>query len=135
MFIINTPFIFKTIWAFVNPMLEDRTRKKIHVLGAVSQGVTQVWVGRGRTAVLVSGVTAVPFICMLLVAALKSLTFGRMRLSRPLYPSESFSFSQDYLKTIKEVIPEENIPEMFGGKSKAENFKVKPGIADFFGSS
>ncbi|KAG1681322.1 hypothetical protein FOA52_007368 [Chlamydomonas sp. UWO 241] len=33
MFIINTPFIFKTIWAFVNPMLEERTRKKIHVLG------------------------------------------------------------------------------------------------------
>ncbi len=35
MFIINTPFIFKTIWAFVNPMLEDRTRRKIIVLGTV----------------------------------------------------------------------------------------------------
>lgn len=33
MFIINTPFIFKTIWAMVNPMLEERTRKKIQVLG------------------------------------------------------------------------------------------------------
>ena len=28
-------FIFKTIWSFINPMLEERTRKKIHVLGAV----------------------------------------------------------------------------------------------------
>ena len=34
MFIINTPFIFKTIWAFISPMLEERTRKKIHVLGS-----------------------------------------------------------------------------------------------------
>mmetsp|Transcript_14390 Transcript_14390/g.31119 ORF Transcript_14390/g.31119 Transcript_14390/m.31119 type:complete len:311 (-) Transcript_14390:247-1179(-) len=33
MFIINTPFIFKTIWAVVYPLLEERTRKKIHVLG------------------------------------------------------------------------------------------------------
>jgi len=38
MFIINTPFIFKTIWSFVSPMLEERTRKKIHVLGADYQG-------------------------------------------------------------------------------------------------
>jgi hypothetical protein len=35
MFIINTPFIFQTIWSFVNPLLEERTRKKIHVLGSV----------------------------------------------------------------------------------------------------
>jgi hypothetical protein len=39
MFIINAPFIFKSIWAFVHPMLEERTRKKIHVLGTV--GVQQ----------------------------------------------------------------------------------------------
>ncbi|KAG1660690.1 hypothetical protein FOA52_015901 [Chlamydomonas sp. UWO 241] len=39
MFIINAPFIFKTIWAVVNPMLEERTRKKIHVLGADYQTV------------------------------------------------------------------------------------------------
>lgn len=41
MFIINTPFIFKTIWSFVNPMLEERTRKKIHVLGTVSAWLTE----------------------------------------------------------------------------------------------
>jgi hypothetical protein len=33
MFIINTPFIFKTIWSFISPLLEERTRRKIHVLG------------------------------------------------------------------------------------------------------
>ena len=34
MFIINTPMIFKAIWAVVYQMLEERTRKKIVVLGA-----------------------------------------------------------------------------------------------------
>lgn len=33
MFIVNAPFIFKGIWAIVHPMLEERTRKKIMVLG------------------------------------------------------------------------------------------------------
>ncbi|GAX78312.1 hypothetical protein CEUSTIGMA_g5754.t1 [Chlamydomonas eustigma] len=59
MFIINTPFIFKTIWAFVNPMLEERTRKKI-----------------------------------------------------------------DYLSTVAEVIPVENLPTIFGGKSVLHNTKL-----------
>ena len=38
MFIINTPMIFKAIWAFVNPMLEDRTRKKIQVSARLDPG-------------------------------------------------------------------------------------------------
>ncbi len=33
MFIINAPMIFSAIWAVVNPLLEERTRKKIMVLG------------------------------------------------------------------------------------------------------
>ena len=33
MFIINAPFIFTTIWAFVKPLLDKRTTAKIHVLG------------------------------------------------------------------------------------------------------
>lgn len=34
MFIINTPTVFRAIWAFVNPMLEERTRRKIVILGS-----------------------------------------------------------------------------------------------------
>lgn len=29
----STPFLFKTVWAFVSPFLEERTRKKIRVIG------------------------------------------------------------------------------------------------------
>ncbi|GFR52717.1 hypothetical protein Agub_g15270 [Astrephomene gubernaculifera] len=34
MFIINTPTVFRLIWAVVNPLLEDRTRRKIAILGS-----------------------------------------------------------------------------------------------------
>lgn len=34
MFIINTPTVFRLIWAVVNPMLEERTRRKIIILGS-----------------------------------------------------------------------------------------------------
>eukprot|EP00798_Chlamydomonas_sp_ICE-L_P003578 gene3578-13657_t len=68
MYIINTPFIFKTIWAFVYPMLEERTRKKIHVIGS------------------------------------------------------------DYVKTLKEIIPPENLPAQFGGTSTLDpNFLESEG--------
>jgi hypothetical protein len=33
MYIINTPLIFSAIWSVVTSMLEERTRKKITVLG------------------------------------------------------------------------------------------------------
>lgn len=33
MFIVNAPFIFQSIWAVVSPMLEERTRRKIILLG------------------------------------------------------------------------------------------------------
>ncbi|GFR48361.1 hypothetical protein Agub_g10251, partial [Astrephomene gubernaculifera] len=34
MFVINTPLIFRGIWAAVQPLLQERTRKKIIILGA-----------------------------------------------------------------------------------------------------
>ncbi|PNH07053.1 SEC14 cytosolic factor, partial [Tetrabaena socialis] len=34
MFILNTPAIFRLAWAVVNPLLEERTRRKIVILGA-----------------------------------------------------------------------------------------------------
>ncbi|KXZ51116.1 hypothetical protein GPECTOR_14g97 [Gonium pectorale] len=34
MFIVNTPTIFRLIWAVVNPLLEERTRRKIVILGS-----------------------------------------------------------------------------------------------------
>ncbi|GLI68592.1 hypothetical protein VaNZ11_013062 [Volvox africanus] len=34
MFIINTPTVFRVIWAVVNPLLEERTRRKIVILGS-----------------------------------------------------------------------------------------------------
>ncbi|EFJ43035.1 hypothetical protein VOLCADRAFT_66295 [Volvox carteri f. nagariensis] len=34
MFIINTPTVFRLIWAVVNPLLEERTRRKIVILGS-----------------------------------------------------------------------------------------------------
>lgn len=67
MFIINTPFIFKTVWAFVNPMLEERTRKKIHVLGT------------------------------------------------------------DYINHLKEVIPEQHLLKMFGGKGSVTDYSESIG--------
>jgi hypothetical protein len=33
MFIINVPMIFSAIWSVVSPLIEERTRKKIMVLG------------------------------------------------------------------------------------------------------
>ena len=33
MFVINSPFIFRTVWAFVNTMLDERQRAKINILG------------------------------------------------------------------------------------------------------
>ncbi len=59
MFIINTPTIFRLVWAVVNPLLEERTRRKIAILGS------------------------------------------------------------DYLPTITQLIPLENLPECLGGTSKA----------------
>lgn len=59
MFIINTPTIFRLVWAVVNPLLEERTRRKIVILGS------------------------------------------------------------DYLPTITQLIPLENLPECLGGTSKA----------------
>ncbi|GLC35857.1 hypothetical protein PLESTB_000513000 [Pleodorina starrii] len=34
MFIVNTPTVFRMIWAMVNPLLEERTRRKIVILGS-----------------------------------------------------------------------------------------------------
>ncbi|GIL58471.1 hypothetical protein Vafri_13601 [Volvox africanus] len=34
MFVINTPLIFRGIWAAVQPLLQERTRKKIVILGS-----------------------------------------------------------------------------------------------------
>ncbi|GIL72327.1 hypothetical protein Vretimale_3992 [Volvox reticuliferus] len=34
MFIVNTPTVFRVIWAVVNPLLEERTRRKIVILGS-----------------------------------------------------------------------------------------------------
>lgn len=34
MFIVNTPTVFRLIWAAVNPLLEERTRRKIVILGS-----------------------------------------------------------------------------------------------------
>lgn len=34
MFVINTPLIFRGIWAAVQPLLQERTRKKITILGS-----------------------------------------------------------------------------------------------------
>ena len=36
---------------------------------------------------------------------------------------------QDYKKHLLEVIPVENLPEMFGGLSRTESFKVRGGMA------
>lgn len=33
MFIINAPIIFRAVWAMVNPLLEERTRRKIIIVG------------------------------------------------------------------------------------------------------
>lgn len=67
MFIINTPTIFRLVWAVVNPLLEERTRRKIVILGS------------------------------------------------------------DYLPTITQLIPLENLPECLGGTSKAPDFKTNIG--------
>uniref|UniRef100_A0A7S0RLK1 CRAL-TRIO domain-containing protein n=1 Tax=Chlamydomonas leiostraca TaxID=1034604 RepID=A0A7S0RLK1_9CHLO len=63
MFIINTPYVFKVIWAVVNPLLEERTRRKITVLG------------------------------------------------------------YDYQETLKQAIPEDNLPTFLGGKSECAGAK------------
>lgn len=34
MFVINTPLLFRGIWAAVQPLLQERTRKKIIILGS-----------------------------------------------------------------------------------------------------
>jgi hypothetical protein len=34
MFLINTPFVFRSIWACVRPLLDERVQKKITILGA-----------------------------------------------------------------------------------------------------
>jgi hypothetical protein len=34
MFIVNAPWAFSSIWAWISPMLKESTQKKIHVLGA-----------------------------------------------------------------------------------------------------
>ncbi|KAG2438205.1 hypothetical protein HXX76_005809 [Chlamydomonas incerta] len=63
MFIINTPTVFRLIWAVVNPMLEERTRRKIIILG------------------------------------------------------------HDYMPTISQLIPEENLPACLGGKGARTDMK------------
>ena len=34
MYIINAPFVFRSVWSFISPMLTKRTREKIHIYGA-----------------------------------------------------------------------------------------------------
>ena len=34
MFIINSPMVFKTVWAVVKGWIDEKTRKKIEILGS-----------------------------------------------------------------------------------------------------
>jgi hypothetical protein len=36
-FIINAPWTFRTVWAFVGPLLDERIRSRIHILGGPAQ--------------------------------------------------------------------------------------------------
>ncbi|MEW5310234.1 MAG: hypothetical protein WDW38_002051 [Sanguina aurantia] len=67
MFIINAPIIFRAVWAMVNPLLEERTRRKIIIVG------------------------------------------------------------YDYMPLLKQVVSEENLPEMFGGRSKVKDHHTSEG--------
>ncbi|KAG2489044.1 hypothetical protein HYH03_012481 [Edaphochlamys debaryana] len=67
MFIINTPAIFRLVWAIVNPLLEERTRRKIVILG------------------------------------------------------------HDFLPTVTQLIPEENLPKCLGGKSDMPDLRTSMG--------
>mmetsp|Transcript_2354 Transcript_2354/g.3912 ORF Transcript_2354/g.3912 Transcript_2354/m.3912 type:complete len:337 (-) Transcript_2354:688-1698(-) len=60
MFIINTPFIFKAIWAVVNPMLEERTRRKIIVLGADYQATLLQLIPAENLPVMFGGLSVCP---------------------------------------------------------------------------
>ena len=33
MFIVNTPFIFSAIWAIVRAFIDEKTKKKINIIG------------------------------------------------------------------------------------------------------
>jgi hypothetical protein len=39
LYVINAPFIFRSIWAFVKPLLDEGTAAKVQVLGAAYQEV------------------------------------------------------------------------------------------------
>jgi hypothetical protein len=50
LYVINAPFIFRSIWACVKPLLDERTVKKVHVLGTEYTGTLLAMIPRGGRA-------------------------------------------------------------------------------------
>lgn len=48
MFIINTPFVFNTVWSLIKPLIPKRTREKIHILKTGEENILYEFIDRDK---------------------------------------------------------------------------------------
>lgn len=126
MFMINTPWVFRGFWSVIKGFLHERTLAKIKVRSSGTVACMEAATGIRQHRTCRKSCRSLDSVTASSMAVHLLLVTTRCTIAHVFEHLPVQVLGSDYKSELLAVIPEENLPVMFGGRSPCEMIDVGP---------